>query len=50
MRRRNNCSKLPAVILAVAGGLICITYFSAEVLLVLFAVLLIAIGVWLLIC
>ncbi|MBP3921764.1 MAG: hypothetical protein J6D27_02245 [Ruminiclostridium sp.] len=49
-RHNNNCGKLAALILAVAGGIICITHFSAEVLLVLFAVLLMGIGLWLLIC
>lgn len=49
-RRNNNCGKLAALILAVAGLIICITHFSVEVLLVIFAVLLMGVGLWLLIC
>ncbi len=44
---RKNC-RFPAIVLAVAGIFICITYLSAEVLLVLVSLLLIAIGLWLL--
>ncbi len=45
--RRN---KFPAFILAFAGALICMTHLSAEVLLIVLAILLIVIGIWLLFC
>ena len=51
MRRRNNHKNfIPAIILACVGIIICITYLSAEVLLLVLAVALIALGVWLLFC
>ncbi len=48
MRHNRKSCKFPAIVLAVAGFFICITYLSAEVLLVLISVLLIALGLWLL--
>ncbi len=51
MRHRNNRKNIiPALILACIGALICITYLSAEVMLLVLAVILIALGVWLLFC
>ncbi|MCH5323588.1 MAG: hypothetical protein J1E39_00095 [Eubacterium sp.] len=51
MRHRNNRKNcIPAVILAGIGALICLTYLSAEVMLLVLAVLLIALGLWLLFC
>ncbi len=49
-RSRNKKNYLPALILAGIGALICITYLSAEVLLLVLAVVLIALGLWLLFC
>lgn len=47
-RRRSGRSKFPAFILGLAGILICVTCMSAETLLVILSLLLIALGVWLL--
>ena len=45
-RRRPGRSKFPAFILGLAGILICVTCMSAETLLVILSLLLIALGVW----
>lgn len=44
-RRRN---RFPAIVIVAVGTLICLAYLSTEVLLVIIALLLIALGVWLL--
>ena len=46
-RHRPVRSKFPAFILGLAGILICVTCMSAETLLVILSLLLIALGVWL---
>lgn len=46
-RHRPGRSKFPAFILGLAGILICVTCMSAETLLVILSLLLIALGVWL---
>lgn len=48
IRRRGRKIKFPAFVIVAVGTLICLTYLSAEVLLVIIALLLISLGVWLL--
>lgn len=47
-RRRPGRSKFPAMILGLAGVLICITCMSAESLLIILSLFMIALGLWLL--